>query len=525
MHVPASRPAEAAAPPPVRTGQILFVVGLALMAVVSAVSGLNIALPTLARDTGASQTELTWIVDAYTVSFAGLLLFAGALGDRYGRKQLLVLGLIVYGIAAALALFTTDPMQLIAERALMGLGAAGVMPTTLSVITTSFPEAERPHAIGIWVGIAGGGAVLGLFASGLLLEYFSWQSFFALNVVLAALACVGTLAIVPSSAEENRPALDVVGAVLSLVTVAAMVFAIIEGPDLGWTDPLTLLGAAAGGLGLVAFVAWELRVEAPLLDPRLFRIRGFSAGSLTVAVQFFAAFGFFFTAIQYLQFVTGRSPLEAAIALLPLPVVLLPVARNAPTLAARVGFRRVATLGLVASALGLLIMSRLEINSPYWYFAAGLAVFAAGMGLAGTPATTAITESLPISKQGVASAVNDTSRELGSALGIAILGSVLNQQYRDGMAHAVSGLPPAIADRVLGTIAFTASPIVAQLGERGQQLVNTAEQAFVHGVGDALLVAAIILLAVAAIVFVRAPVPGRLPLEEVALEELPAPVA
>ncbi len=490
---------------PRRTRLVLGVVGLALMAVVSAVSGLNIALPSLARQTGATQTDLTWIVDAYTVVFAGLLLFAGALGDRFGRKLLLVLGLIVFGAAAGLALITNDPGQLIALRAMMGLGAAGIMPTTLSVITTSFPESERPRAIGIWVGVAGGGAVLGLFASGLLLEYFEWQSFFALNVVLALVALAGVLALVPGSADEHPPALDLVGAALSLVTVAAIVFGVIEGPELGWGDPLTVGGLLLGAVAGLAFVAWELRTPEPMLDPRLFRLRGLSAGSLTIAVQFFAAFGFFFAIIQYLQYVTGRSPLEAAVALLPMPFVLIPVARSAPRVAARIGFRRTAPVGLLSMTIGFVLMSRLDAGSPYWFFAIALVVFAFGMGLAGTPATTAITASLPISKQGVASALNDVSRELGSALGIAILGSALNQHYRDGMAGAVVNLPAQIADRVLGSIAFTGSPQVSQLGPAGQQLVEQARAAFVGGVSDALLIAAGILLVTSVVVAVLAP--------------------
>ena len=488
-----------------RTGPILAVVSLALMTVVSAVSGLNVALPDLARETGASQTQITWIVDAYTVVFAGLLLFAGALGDRFGRRELLAGGLAVFGIAAGLGMLTSDPAQLIALRAMMGIGAAAIMPTTLSIITTSFPVEQRAKAIGVWVGMAGGGAVLGLFGSGILLEFFSWSSFFGLNVVLAGLALVGTLLVVPTSVDADPPRLDLVGALLSLVAVAATVFGIIEGPDRGWGEPLTVTALVTGILALVAFVVWELRVAQPMLDPRLFRNRAFSAGSLTVMVQFFATFGLFFVVIQYLQFVVGRSPLGAAVALLPLPLVMIPLARNAPRIAHKVGFKRLAPLGLVLTASGLVVVSQVGTEMTYGWFALGLVLFAAGMGLAGTPSTTAITESLPESKQGVASAVNDTARELGSAFGIAILGSVLNQQYRDGMTEAVHGLPAEVAEGAQSSIAFTQSPHVSELGSAGQQLVNAAQSAFVDGIGGALLIAAAVVAVTAVIVAILAP--------------------
>ena len=500
----ASSPATTAISPR-RATLILVVVGVALMAVVSAVSGLNIALPSLARATGASQTELTWIVDAYTVVFSGLLLFAGALGDRFGRKVLLLLGLLIFGGAAAFGLVTTNPQHLILIRIMMGVGAAGIMPTTLSVITTAFPVAQRPRAIGVWVGIAGGGAILGLFAAGFLLTYFPWPSFFGLNVALAALALLGVLAVVPNSVDHEARALDLAGAVLSLVTVAALVFGIIEGPDRGWSDPLTVGALGTGLLAGLGFIAWELRAQAPMLDPRLFRRRGFSAGTVTISVQFLASFGFFFIAIQYLQYVTGRSPLETAVALLPLPIVLLPVARQAPLIAQRVGFRFLGPVGLLAMALGFLIMSRLAVDTPYWVFASGLVCFGLGMGLAGTPATTAITSSLPPAKQGVASAVNDTAREVGSALGIAILGSVLNQQYRNGMARAVVGLPPALADKLRNSIAFTGTPLVRSLGPGGQQLVAQAQQAFAQGVAHAVLLGSGLLVITALAVFFLAP--------------------
>jgi len=490
---------------PRRRRLVLVVVGFALTMVVSAVSGLNVALPDLARDTGATQTELTWIVDAYTVVFAGLLLIAGAVGDRFGRKELLLVGAILFGSAAAVAMFVDDPSTLIVLRAVMGLGAAAVMPTTLSIITTSFPPEERAKAVGVWVGIAGGGAVIGLLGSGVLLEFFDWSSFFALNVGLALIAAIGTIAVIPRSRDPHPARLDVPGGVLSLLAVAGIVFGIIEGPVRGWDDPLTLTALAIGVLALLAFVRWELRAPQPLLDPRLFRLRGFGTGSLSLTVQFFASFGFFYIVLQYLQFVVGLSPLEAALRLLPLPLVLIPLARRAPLIAERFGINRVAALGLTLIAAGLAVISLVDVDLTYGLFATGLVLFAAGMALAGTPATTAIVSSLPPAKQGVASAVNDTTRELGSALGIAILGSTLNDQYRSGVEDAVAGIPGPIAERAQESIAFVQSGAVEQLGANGPRLVAAAEQAFVDGVGLAVLVAAGAALAAAVVVFLRAP--------------------
>jgi EmrB/QacA subfamily drug resistance transporter len=485
-------------------GAVLRVMCLSLMMVVAAVASLNVALPDIARDTGATQTQLQWIVDAYALVFAALLLPAGAIGDRFGRKPILATGLVLFGLASFAAMFVDTPGALIALRATMGVAAAFVMPVTLSVITTIFPPEERGKAVGTWVGVAAGGAVIGLLVSGVLLEWLSWPAIFGLNVVLATVALAGTLAIVPQTRESHPPRLDPIGTLLAVIGLAAAVFGIIEGGERGWSDSTVAAALLTGAAGLVAFVVWELRRRDPMLDPRHFLRRGFGAGSLSVTVQFFAAFGFLFLALPYLQLVMGLSPLRASLALVPMAMVVIPLSRVAPAIAARVGVRVTGATGLTLMATGFLVLSQLDVGSSYWAFLAGLIPFGAGMALSGAPATTAIVASLPREKQGVASAVNDVSRELGGALGIAVLGSVLNGAYRSGVADATTSLPPGAADHATSSLA-AAQQVGAQLGVQGQQLVVHAQTAFVDGFGQSLLVGAVALLLGAAFVALRAP--------------------
>jgi hypothetical protein len=318
------------------------------------------------------------------------------------------------------------------------------------------------------------------------------------------IALVGTIAIVPATRESRPPRLDPVGTLLSVSGLAGLIFGIIEGPERGWNDPLTATALLAGGVALVLFVLWELRRREPMLDPRHFLRRGFGAGSLSITVQFFAAFGFLFLALPYLQLVMGFSPLQASAALLPMALVVIPLSRVAPAIAARVGVRVAGATGLGLMATGFLVLSTLEPGSSYWHFLAGLLPFGAGMALAGAPATTAIVSSLPRAQQGVASAVNDVSRELGGALGIAVLGSVLNGAYRSGLAETTDGLSPTAADRATASLA-AAQQVGAHLGAQGQQLVLHAETAFVDGFTRSLIAGALALLVGAAFVALRAP--------------------
>ena len=429
-----------------RPGAVTAVVCVALAAVVAAMSSLNVALPGIARATHASQTELAWVIDAYSLVFAALLLPAGAIGDRYGRRRALIAGLAVFGAGSAVAMTAHSAAELIALRAVLGLGAALVMPATLSTITGTFAAERRTRAVSTWAAVAGGAAILGLLTSGLVLQVWSWQAVFGLNVVLAAAAIAGTLRFVPESAEPGAPRLDVSGAVLAVLGLVALVYSIIEAPEAGWTSARTLAGLAGGLAVLAGFVAWELhrpQNRHPMLDPRVFARRALAAGSLAVFVQFFALFGFIFIVLQYLQLVRGDSGLVSALSMLPMAAAMQPAARLAPALVARAGARATGAAGLALIAAALVILAQLTAASGYWLLAAGLIPLGAGLGLAMPPATSGITSALPAAQQGVGSALNDLSRETGGAVGIAVLASVLTGTYA---SHLHLGARVAFAD-------------------------------------------------------------------------------
>jgi len=488
--------------PNARPGRTLVVVCLALATVVSVVSSLNVAIPSIARDTSASQTQLSWIIDAYALVFASLLLLGGALGDRYGRRRALLVGLAIFGGAAGAAMLYANAHWLIAMRTVLGLGAALVMPATLSTITSTFPEERRTRAIGVWAGVAGASAILGLLASGIVLEFWSWRSVFAFSACLAVISLIGTLVAVPESADPDAPPVDWVGAAITVCGLGLLVYSVIEAPNEGWTSPRTLLGILAGLVVLAGFVVWELHTRYPLLDPRLFLRRGFSAGTLAISAQFFAFFGLIFILLQYLQLVLGQGALEAGLRLLPVVVGMMPTANVlAPRMAERIGNARVSAVGLLLLAGSFGWLTTLDASTSYWSMAGVLLVLGVGMGLAMTPATHSITAALPPSKQGVASAMNDLARELGGALGIAVLGSVLQSTYRSHL-DLDEAPPPVVAQ------ARTSLAIAQHLGP---DIAARAGSAFTDGLHQALGAAVIVLLAAAAATLVigwKAPSPN-----------------
>ena len=453
---------------------------------------LTVALPTLERDLGATSSQLQWIVDAYMLVFAGLLLTAGALGDRFGRKRALAFGLAIFGLGSGLSAVAASPEALIATRALMGVGGAFIMPSTLSIITAVFPPVVRPKAIGAWAAVSGLGIAIGPVAGGWLIEHASWHAIFLVNLPFVAAALLAGRWLVPESKDPSAPRLDIPGFSLSIAGLTTLVWAIIEAPSRGWTDPVILgaFGAAAALLG--AFLAWELRSREPMLDIRLFRNPRFSGASGAITLVFFAMFGTIFFLTQYLQGVLGYSALEAGVRVTPVALGLILGGPLSAKLAARFGTKVVVAAGLALVSAGLIIVTQFAVDSSYGLVAAHLIVLGFGMGMAMAPATDSVMGSLPLEKASVGSAVNDTTRTTGGAFGVAILGSLLASQYRGDMDDAVSGLPHGVAEAASDNLG-SGLAVAHRLGDPA--LADAAQNAFMSGMHVAALVAAAVALA------------------------------
>lgn len=484
---------------------ILYILCLSLTMVVISMSSLNVALPSIQRELDASGSDLQWIVDAYVLVFAGLLLPFGALGDRWGRKRVLLVGMTLFGALSALAAFSTSPAQIIVYRAGLGVAAALVMPATLSIATVIFPRSERPKAVAIWAAFAGAGGAIGPPISGILLNFFWWGSVFLVAVPVAAVVLIGTLWIVPESQDDERRPLDVVGALVSIAALGSLLFAVIEGPELGWGSP-PVLGMFAAAVVLVwGFVRWERRVRYPMLDPDYFGNRLFSLGAASITLVFFGMVGMFFVLTQYFQFAQGHTPLDAGFRNVPLAATMMILAPRSPAFTQRYGARASISGGLLLTGAGLGIMAALTPATPYWIMVIALVTTATGLSLFMPASTHIVVTSLPKHKAGVGSAVNDTTREVGAAIGIAVLGTLLTVGYRSGMGSQVGGLPEEAAGVATDSIGAALRVARELPAARAATLTESAVDAFNRGMTLAMGVSAVLLALTAAATYLLYP--------------------
>jgi len=479
---------------------LLGIMCLSLVMVVMSVAGLNVALPSIQRELNASASGLQWIIDSYALVFAALLLPAGALGDRFGRKKALLLGLVIFASGSLIGGLGTSTAQVIAGRIVTGLGAAFVMPATLSLLTTIFPPEERRKAIAMWAGFAGAGGALGPIVSGALLEKYWWGSALLINVpiVIGVIVAVGVFS--PESRDPEITPLDPVGAGLSLVGLGALVFGIIEGPERGWTSVIVLVAFGLAVAGLGGFMAWEHRTAHPMLPLGLFKDRRMSVGSGVVTIAFFVMFGLFFLFTLYLQFVRGYSPLSAGLSTLPLALALVAIAPRSAAMAEKLGSGPVIATGFVFIAAGFGVLAAISTTTPYVILALAMVLLGAGMSLTAAPATGNIMSAVPPAKAGVGSAVNDTTREVGGALGIAILGSISSAVYRSSVDLDGLALPPPVAEAARESIG--AATVLADSVPGGAELAARAGAAFTDAFNLASLGAGVIALAAAGVVAV-----------------------
>ncbi len=468
---------------------------------------LNVALPTLARDLHADMSQLQWMVDGYVLLFAGLLLAAGALGDRFGRRRVMLVGLVVFGVGSLASAFAPSAAVLILLRAGMGVGGALIVPSTLSVTASVFTMEERPKAIGIWTGVSGLGIVAGPVLAGWLLEHFAWGSIFLINVPVVVVSIIGTLALVPEARSANPSRLDLAGSVLSVGGLVALVYGVIEAPASGWTSPSEIGIFALAAVLITGFVIRELTTPEPLLDVRMLVQPVFGSAVLAVLLTSFGLFGSMFFLSQYLQGVLGFGTMETGFSILPVAIGIAIFSPGGMAAAPRIGTRMTVASGMAAVAAGLLALHQVGTSDGYPLVAVTLFLVGGGMGFAMSPLTVVMIRALPKSKQGVASAINSTARELGGAFGVAILGSISAPVYAAGVRPATAALPAAAAGPVHDSLAG-AGVVAGQLpGPQGDALLAMARTAFVSGMAEAVLVGAVVAIAGAVVAF--AFLPGR----------------
>ncbi|MER5938159.1 MFS transporter [Streptomyces sp. NPDC001928] len=510
----ANTPVEKMTGPYARRWWALLVLCLSLLIVVMANTSLIVAAPDMTRDLDLSSSDLQWVIDGYTVPYAALMLVLGAIGDKYSRRGALITGLLIFAAGSVMGSLVDETGLVITARAVMGVGAAVVMPATLSLLVAIFPREERAKAITGWTATSGLAIAVGPLVAGWLLEDHAWGSTFLINVPIAIVAAVGALALVPPSKAQGIGRIDYVGGLLSIVSVGSLVYAAIEGPHFGWgAGPVA--AAVVAGVGLLAFVVWELRHPHPMLDVRKFAQRPFSGSMLAVLFFFFGTFGALYYATQYLQFVLGYGALETGVRLLPLAGAVFVGAAVTGRLTPKLGVKAMVVTGMLIGTVAVFLLTRIDESSSYTDFLATLIMLGFAIGLSVSPATDTIMSSFPESELGVGGGANDTSLELGGALGIAILGSLLGTAYRDKLTDLVGGsqLPHAALetakDSVGGGLAVAEEIAKNPAGgaQQAQALVDAVHESFAHGVAQTSLTGGIIMAAGTMIVL--AVLPGR----------------
>jgi EmrB/QacA subfamily drug resistance transporter len=483
----------------------LAVLCLSLLIVFVGNSSLNVTIPTLSRVLGASTSQLQWVIAAYSLVFAGLLFSSGALGDRYGRKGALQSGLVVYLVACVLATMSNAMWQLIACRALMGVGAAFIMPSTLSILVNVFPPEERTKAIAIWASVTGAAGAIGPVASGWLLGHFWYGSVFFVNVPILLTALIAGWFFVPKSRDPEQGQFDPIGALLSIVGIVALVYGLIQAPEIGWRSPETLIAFAIAVVVLCIFVAWELRVDEPMLDMRLFRNPAFSTGTGGMILIFMSMFGVMFLITQYFQLILGYSPLSAAVRLLPMAPIMILVSPLTPRLSARFGANRVVAAGMTGVTVGLLMFRALTPHTPYWYVLISIVPLISGMALSMSPMTASIMSAVPARRAGAGSAMNDATRELGAAFGIALMGSLAASRYSASLGPVTAHLSAGVKRQAAVSLADALGAATKLGGPAGRALTIGAQHAFIDGIQLAVTCGAILAAAAAIVVFRKLP--------------------
>ncbi len=460
---------------------------------------LNVAIPSMIEDLHASNSDIQWILDAYVLVFAGLLLTTGSLSDRFGRKGALQTGLVVFMIGSVSAALSTATMQLILSRAFMGIGGALIMPSTLSILANVFRDPrERGRAIAVWAGFSGLGVAIGPVTGGLLLNHFSWGAVFWVNVPIAILALVLGAALIPKSKDPNQGDLDPLGAVLSIIGLGGLLFGIIEGPSEGWSDPKVVAAFLIGAVAIAAFIMWELHTDHPMLDMHFFQNARFTAANSAITLTFFAMFGSMLLITQYWQFVHGYSPLGAGVRMVPFALTMMIVAPMSARVVERLGTKLVVTCGLLVVTAALIGLSFITATTPYSITIVLFCLMSAGMGMVMAPATESVMGSLPREKAGVGSAVNDTTRQMGGALGVAVIGSVASSIYASDVAGLGSQFGLSSEQLNASKSSLGGALTVAQsVGAGANEFLVDVKDAFVHSLSYGLRLGAVFVVGAA----------------------------